>query len=509
MIKKLLDKRLNPMFAVLMVFLLGFFLVNDLGLRYIVVYALLVLVLAAGIFMAGIYRPGMKLGETLGGIWKRVTPMKACYIFMAAVVTVFSVMPNSNWGHLVMSLTISMLVFTAYLLFMQPSERGVSRAFVAVHVMAILFAVYIFAVKLWPDFYWDMVYPYLGSYVQEQADLLLPLGYGVPLGGSATYADYVMAIALFANMGDVFIGNGLEKNKKIPFIAISSSLYIVAILLMNRRSEVLAIGAAGLIMIILHLKSAGKKDNIRRLSTLAATLVLTILILIPLARAGYMNRYISMLDAVIPGDFSISSLFEKKDTDTDLQQNEEPNVTPSAAPSVEPTAEPVITPEEKPAANEISGGRLALWEKAFALFKEKPVFGIGWEQFMNYNTYEHDVHNTYLQWLCEAGLVGFFLLMTPMMFMFFMTFKRTIWYRRKGKDAPLSLKKMNYVSLSMQMFFLALNLIDPAFYHLNFFCFFTFTIGLEEASRYLGEQPCTRSDSKCLIKSIWENAKLF
>ena len=123
------------------------------------------------------------------------------------------------------------------------------------------------------------------------------------------------------------------------------------------------------------------------------------------------------------------------------------------------------------------------------------MFGIGWEQFMNNNTYEHEVHNTYLQWLCETGVIGFVLIMIPLLYMYLTTLFRTVRIRRKGAALPYGLKEMNFVSLGMQSFFWALNLIDPSFYHQNFFCFFSFTIILEDASRRMEKQFLLGSDS--------------
>lgn len=489
--KKLLEKRTNPLFAVLVIFLLGFFLINDLDIRYIYIYVLLGIVFVAGILMAGIWHPGMKLKQTLREIWGRITPIKACFLFLVAVTTVLAFLPNSNLGHLVVSLTISMLVFTVYLVFMEPGKKDIHRAFCAIHVMSILFSFYIIAVMLWPNFYWENIYPYLGEYVQSQAAKLLPMGYGVPMGGSSTYTDYILTIALMVNAGGIFIEGAPRDWKRFVFIVLSSVLYVTGILLMGRRSEVLALGAAGLVMLVLHIRPSDKKDSIRRWSAVLAIILVGILVLTPFVKGGYMHRYTSLIEAVLP------------------EQEEAPLPTaPSKQEKVEKPTEP-LTKVEKPSADQLTSGRMGLWKTALELFKENPVFGIGWEQFMNHNTYEHDVHNTYLQWLCESGMVGFVLLMTPTMFMYAMTFKRTIRYRRKNRSVSYAVKQMNFVSLGMQTFLLAVNLIDPAYYHLNYFCFYALVIGLEDAAGRLEEETVTRSEKTCLIKAIWESAKLF
>ena len=57
--------------------------------------------------------------------------------------------------------------------------------------------------------------------------------------------------------------------------------------------------------------------------------------------------------------------------------------------------------------------RSTLYSDAIELFRENPLLGIGWKQFrelhVNYWGYELDVHNVYLQLLCETGICGFLL----------------------------------------------------------------------------------------------------
>ena len=461
--KKLLEKKINPLFAVLVVFLLGFFLLGDFDIRYIYAYAVLGVLLVVGVVLSGVWRPGKGLKQTAQAIWNKVTPLKACFLFLAFVTALFTVLPNSNICHLVISLTISMLVFTAYLLFMEPTERGIRRAFVAIHVISLLFVAYIMLVKLCPEFYWNNIYPYLSEMVQEQADKLLPMGYGVPVGGSSTYTDYLMAIALLVNVGEIFIEGAPKSRKRFAFIIVSSALYASAILLMGRRSEVLALGAAGVMILLLHAKPSDKEDALRRWGAILGILLVTVIILIPFVKGGDMDRY--------------DAFFGEEITEQ--------------------------------TANQLTSGRTELWEKAWELFKEKPIFGIGWEQFMNNNTFNHEVHNTYLQWLCESGVVGFVLLMTPTMFMYAMTFKRTIRYRKKDRAVSYAVKQMNFVSLGMQTFLLAVNLVDPAYYHLNYFCFYALVIGLDDTAARLEKETTAGSEKTCLIKAIWESAKLF
>jgi O-antigen ligase len=137
-------------------------------------------------------------------------------------------------------------------------------------------------------------------------------------------------------------------------------------------------------------------------------------------------------------------------------------------------------------ANDITSGRLALWTKAIQLFLQKPVFGIGWQQFAAQDKYNHNVHNTYLQWLCETGVVGFVLIFVPIFVMAVLTLQQA--YKLSCQRADAKIRMINFVSLGMQAFLAICNLVDPAFYHLNYFCFYSFTMILAHYAYHTGKQ---------------------
>lgn len=59
--------------------------------------------------------------------------------------------------------------------------------------------------------------------------------------------------------------------------------------------------------------------------------------------------------------------------------------------------------------DDFSGGREFMWLRAISLYQEHPVFGIGLGNFASVSGFDTDVHNMYLQCLCEQGMVGFIL----------------------------------------------------------------------------------------------------
>lgn len=64
----------------------------------------------------------------------------------------------------------------------------------------------------------------------------------------------------------------------------------------------------------------------------------------------------------------------------------------------------------------LTSGRIVIYERAIELWRQNKWFGIGWENFRNIGAYgssayttwfnHFDVHNCYLQILCETGIIG-------------------------------------------------------------------------------------------------------
>lgn len=94
------------------------------------------------------------------------------------------------------------------------------------------------------------------------------------------------------------------------------------------------------------------------------------------------------------------------------------------------------------AGTDISSGRSGLAELAMQAYYKKPLFGIGVGNFIRVTGAGTDVHNTYLQVLCEQGIVGFILYVLPLLFSVLYTRKL---YRRFSGDVH------DYVLLSFAL----------------------------------------------------------
>lgn len=70
---------------------------------------------------------------------------------------------------------------------------------------------------------------------------------------------------------------------------------------------------------------------------------------------------------------------------------------------------------EYQAGEDISSNRYNLYAIAWKAFEDNIVFGCGVGQFINYTHSYSDVHNVYLQVLCEQGIFGFLLFFVPIL----------------------------------------------------------------------------------------------
>lgn len=128
---------------------------------------------------------------------------------------------------------------------------------------------------------------------------------------------------------------------------------------------------------------------------------------------------------------------------------------------------------------EASNGRISeLWIPAFNLFLKNPFFGVGWRQFKylspmyTMGSYVNDdVHNIYLQLLCENGIIGFIIVFGVMITSYIITWKLI-------KKAKYTYDSYNYFfvmfSFGYQTFFLLYGLTGNSLYDIQ--CFFPYIV---------------------------------
>ena len=123
--------------------------------------------------------------------------------------------------------------------------------------------------------------------------------------------------------------------------------------------------------------------------------------------------------------------------------------------------------------------RFKMWALAIELFKKHPVMGIGWggyKQVYAAELYQDwqpigakflNSHNTYLQLLCETGVIGFFIYLWASLGTLLVTAK-ALMYRRSLASWK---RKILYVSVASQVFVLFYNFTGNTLYDYTIFMY--------------------------------------
>ncbi len=112
----------------------------------------------------------------------------------------------------------------------------------------------------------------------------------------------------------------------------------------------------------------------------------------------------------------------------------------------------------------VTNGRISIYENAINLWKSNKLIGIGWGNF-KYSTSQNvwyagfDVHNCYLQVLCEIGLIGFIWFCILTFISIIRAIKAVI--KSRGKN---SINKLAVLSAYIQIFFLLYSFTEPILY---------------------------------------------
>lgn len=97
---------------------------------------------------------------------------------------------------------------------------------------------------------------------------------------------------------------------------------------------------------------------------------------------------------------------------------------------------------------DIIGVRRELWDLAIDSYRKHPILGIGIGNFAKYTGAQTDTHNTYLQVLCEQGIIGFVLYVGAIVF----SFLYSISLLKRNVDSES--RSYIYTSLVLQFIFI-------------------------------------------------------
>ena len=141
----------------------------------------------------------------------------------------------------------------------------------------------------------------------------------------------------------------------------------------------------------------------------------------------------------------------------------------------------------------ITTGRSYLYVYAIELWKNHMLLGIGWRTFRDYTVYlygyesKHDVNLDYLQMLCECGILGFVMIMIPVLITLFRTLKleRSILKSSMNFSTKFTIMVAGFI----QLFTLIYAFFEIPFYDRTFFVVYAFScIIINNAYREYGKK---------------------
>ena len=129
--------------------------------------------------------------------------------------------------------------------------------------------------------------------------------------------------------------------------------------------------------------------------------------------------------------------------------------------------------------NESDFGRLKIYRDAIILWKEHPVLGIGWKNYITLSqqrfhySIPHEVNCDYLQMLCENGIIGFVLCMIPIVVTAIRSF--SIEKSRLVLSYDINDQRIIMYSFYVQILILLYAIVEVPFYDETFFSIYIFS----------------------------------
>ena len=412
---------------ILAIFTCTFFYYRDFGSRMIYGYAVLGALLVLHLFFR------LKEDEPL-----QSTPMTMAARVLACVIILQFLRPDARRDVDTISYLISMVICVTYVITAPGEHSGVHMASGAMYIGAMAMAVFVVAFTFLPELFLSLVYPMLSETAQRYYDFFAPLGYGVSLG-TYSYTDYVLYLGMAVCCADLAVKP--RTGKRIWGNSLSLAFLLLAMVVLGRRGELLA-AAVAIAALVLALCSRKKRRIILIAGSVCAAvgIVLVLAFLPQLGKIPVLARYVETIEQILAGA-------------------------------------------------DISSGRGILMAMGWAGFVSKPLFGLGWGQYVQMSAQIgmcdtdgnliEDCHNIYLQFLCETGILGTVLLLVPILYLFVTTCRML--RAAKKTDDPLALRFVS-VSFLIQVFLLTLGFYDPSFQKIVFWCFYAVALMFANAA---------------------------
>lgn len=133
---------------------------------------------------------------------------------------------------------------------------------------------------------------------------------------------------------------------------------------------------------------------------------------------------------------------------------------------------------------DITSKRIPLYKHALRLFIQNPIHGIGWGNYKKtvvgtVTMYtEMQVHNIYLQLLCETGIIGSFFILLPMIMTYFYSIRTMCKISKKRNEYSYKWIFAVIYSVYVQTFFLLYGLTGNPLYDYSFLTMYFLAYGL-------------------------------
>lgn len=347
----------------------------------------------------------------------RLNAISACLLVMSIVV-----LANLRSGHFIARgsyYLVTILAAVIFLISFAGKEKDLNHNIYLLLIPACLVSFVVILYEISPNLYIQIVEKYFSEEQILYNQRLISEGYAPSLGVAiGETIDYVV-LAIFLLISQ-------KKNFRKKHVMILVSVFFGTILFFGRRGELIALLST--VTIIMFLKSSFiKKRNIILLFLMFLIIAFTVI--------PFLIPYII--------DYSGENRFIKTISELLLSQD-------------------------------ISNGRSRLYPVALAFFIEHPLVGIGWGEFAETGskiiTITTNVHNIYLQLLCETGIIGTTFFLGAMFVIFYTSYILWKGFQKKENSWCLTF------SLMVQIYIFIKGLVDNPIYYNNFWIVYLLAI---------------------------------
>lgn len=315
--------------------------------------------------------------------------------------------PDARIDQNTMAYALQMVVSFIYAMIAIPNKRTLDICRIIIWLSADLFAFIVLLSRFAPTVYHSTVYRFLSPGTRYYSDVLMAGGYSCAIGGSITYANYVFMLAFFFSFS-FFLTN--TQGNLGCFIRML--LYLLASFMTGRRGEILMLLITACIVIALV------RPNRVKMKKIFISIIILVMIIIPFWQ---MNK-------------ESGAFIRLRNTVTGIEEG-----------------------------SDITNGRADLWNAAYELFREHPFTGVGWGGFAFYVPKGHlnveNVHNVYLQFLAETGILGTSMILAGFLFLMCSTTRYMLRIHKNVNDNYLL--GLTAISMGIGVYFTLLGFIDP------------------------------------------------